>query len=87
MTFRLGDVSRGMKMLSQTGDKALLSDCGTILEGLKQWPESAGCFERCGMWERAAEGWIKGWPVWESLLRVVMATNLYWNLSVQPRIG
>ncbi|KAJ3055204.1 WD repeat-containing protein 19 [Rhizophlyctis rosea] len=70
MTLRLGDIARGMKMLSQTGDKALLTDCGGILEGLKQWAESAACYERCGMWERAAEGWIKAknWPKVGTLL-------------------
>ncbi|KAJ3030718.1 WD repeat-containing protein 19 [Rhizophlyctis rosea] len=59
MTLRLGDISRGMKMLAHTADRQLLSDCGAILDSLKQWSESATCHERTGMWERAAEGWIK----------------------------
>lgn len=60
MTLRLGDVSRGMKMLGETEDKQLLNDCGGILDTLKQYNEAAACYEKAGAWEKAAEMHIKG---------------------------
>ncbi|KAJ3283607.1 WD repeat-containing protein 19 [Borealophlyctis nickersoniae] len=79
MTIRLGDISRGMKMLAHATDQQLLSDCGGILDGLKQYAEAASCYERCGKWERAAEVWIKAknWQKIGSLLDKVTAPKIF----------
>ncbi|KAI8820676.1 WD repeat-containing protein 19-like protein [Fimicolochytrium jonesii] len=66
MTLRMGDVSRGMKMLSDTTDKQLLFDCGMILDSLRQYNEAGLCFEKGGYWEKAAEVWIKA-KTWSKL--------------------
>ncbi|KAJ3330817.1 WD repeat-containing protein 19 [Blyttiomyces sp. JEL0837] len=60
MTFRMGDISRGMKMLNGVEEFKLLGDCATILEGIKMYTESGGLFERAQMWEKAADVFIKG---------------------------
>lgn len=60
MTCRLGDVARGMKMLSDCTEKPLLSDCASILDNLKQYTEAGVLFERAEKWEKAAESYSKG---------------------------
>ncbi|ORY49888.1 WD repeat-containing protein 19 [Rhizoclosmatium globosum] len=60
MTFRMGDTSRGMKMLSGVDDCKLLNDCAAILEGIKMYMESGGLYERAKQWEKAAEVYTKG---------------------------
>ncbi|KAJ3156217.1 WD repeat-containing protein 19 [Geranomyces michiganensis] len=79
MTLRMGDVSRGMKMLAGTTDKQLLQECGAILEALRQYPESATCYERGGFWEKAAEVWIKvkNWNKLSSILDRVTSPKLF----------
>lgn len=59
MTLRMGDITRGMKMLSVTKDKSLLAECGSIMEGLKQYTEAGLLFERAQSFERAAEVYLK----------------------------
>ena len=59
MTFRLGDLSRGMKMLTGVHDSGLLGDCAAILEGIKQYGESGLLYERAQMWEKAADVHIR----------------------------
>ncbi|KAI9206652.1 uncharacterized protein BJ171DRAFT_597315 [Polychytrium aggregatum] len=59
MTFCLGDILRGMKMLAEVKDRQLLYDCGMILENLKQWVEAGMLYERSQYWEKAAEVYIK----------------------------
>ncbi|KAJ3181263.1 WD repeat-containing protein 19 [Geranomyces variabilis] len=79
MTLRMGDVSRGMKMLAGTTDKLLLEECGAILEALRQYPESATCYERGGFWEKAADVWIKvkNWNKLSSILDRVTSPKLF----------
>ena len=56
---RLGDISKGMRLLANSTDKNLLQDCSNILEGLKQYEDAAGLLERTGKWNNAAQLWIK----------------------------
>jgi WD repeat-containing protein 19 len=57
---RLGDISRGMRLLNDFNDSILLQDCSSILESLKQYQEAALLMEKIGKWDRAAQLWIKG---------------------------
>jgi WD repeat-containing protein 19 len=59
MTCRMGDISRGMKMLTGCSDKQLMTDCAGIMESLKQYAEAGSLFERSEKWEKAAEAYIK----------------------------
>ncbi|KAJ2993993.1 WD repeat-containing protein 19 [Globomyces sp. JEL0801] len=59
MTMAVGDLPKGMAMLSEVTNKTLLEDCVEILESLKQYSEAGILLERAGLWERAAECWIK----------------------------
>ncbi|KAI8921154.1 hypothetical protein DFJ77DRAFT_448813 [Powellomyces hirtus] len=79
MTLRMGDISRGMKMLAGTTDKQLLQECGAILETLKQYNESATCYERGGFWENAAEMWIrvKNWTKLSNILDRVTTPKIF----------
>ena len=60
MTFALGDLVNGTKLLSDINDKHLINDCISILETLKQYLEVGTLYEKIGNWERAAESYIKG---------------------------
>lgn len=60
MTFALGDLIKGTKLLNDISDKKLISDCIVILENLKQYLEAGTLYERIGSWEKAAESYIKG---------------------------
>ncbi|KND01208.1 uncharacterized protein SPPG_04298 [Spizellomyces punctatus DAOM BR117] len=79
MTLRLGDVSRGMKMLAEATDRQLLRDCGAILDVLKQYAEAAKCYERGGYWEKAAEIWIKAksWNRLAAILDKITAPKIF----------
>ncbi len=60
MTFALGDLVKGAKLLNDIGDKKLISDCIAIIENLKQYLEAGTIYERISSWEKAAECYIKG---------------------------
>ena len=60
MTFALGDLVNGTKLLSDVNDKKLIYDCISILESLKQYFEAGILYERIGYIEKAAESYIKG---------------------------
>ncbi|KAI9093093.1 hypothetical protein DFS34DRAFT_717341 [Phlyctochytrium arcticum] len=79
MTMRLGDISRGMKMIAGTEDRQLLYDCGCILDTLKQFNDAASCFERGEFWEKAAELWIKArsWSKVGAVLDKVTSPKLF----------
>ncbi|KAJ3394005.1 WD repeat-containing protein 19 [Entophlyctis sp. JEL0112] len=79
MTFRMGDTSRGMKMLNGVEDGKLLSDCAAILEGIKMWTESGILFERAKDWEKAAEVYTKGklWNKVGPLLENVTSPKIF----------
>ncbi|KAJ3028907.1 UNVERIFIED_CONTAM: WD repeat-containing protein 19 [Siphonaria sp. JEL0065] len=79
MTFRMGDTSRGMKMLSGVDDGKLLSECAAILEGIKMYMESGSLYERAKHWERAAEVYTKGklWAKVGPLLEYVSTPKIF----------
>ncbi|KAJ3113681.1 WD repeat-containing protein 19 [Physocladia obscura] len=79
MTFRMGDTSRGMKMLNGIDDFRLLNDCAAILEGIKMYMESGMLYERAKEWERAAEVYTKGkfWNKVGSLLEFVTSPKIF----------
>jgi WD repeat-containing protein 19 len=60
MTIKMGDVTRGMKMLHNVDDSKLLNDCAAILETIKMYLESGTLYERAKAWEKAADVYIKG---------------------------
>lgn len=78
MTCRMGDISRGMKMLTGSSDKQLMIDCATIMESLKQYPEAGSLYERGEKWERAAEAYIKAknWQKVGSLIPLVRSSKI-----------
>jgi WD repeat-containing protein 19 len=79
MTFRMGDVARGMKMLNGVDDIKLLGDCAAIIEILKMYAESGSLYERAGMWEKAAEVYIRGklWNKVQPLLDKVTSPRIF----------
>ena len=59
-SLQLGDIPRGMGLLSQSTDPRLIESCSYILEGLKQYSEAAKLLETVEKWDNAANLWIKG---------------------------
>ncbi|KAJ3110612.1 WD repeat-containing protein 19 [Phlyctochytrium bullatum] len=78
-TFRMGDVTRGMRMLNGVEDTKLLLDCAAILEGLKLFAEGGALYERASAWERAAEAYIKGknWAKVGNLLEKIQSPKIF----------
>nr|KAJ3420801.1 WD repeat-containing protein 19 [Polyrhizophydium stewartii] len=74
MAFRTGDIARGMAMLAKVTEKQVLVDCAGILETLKQYLEAALILERGGMFERAAELWIK-LKNWGKITKIIDKLN------------
>jgi WD repeat-containing protein 19 len=58
-TLRLGDLRRGVRLARESNDKKLCRECAAILSDLKQWMEAASLYEIGGVWEKAAEIYIK----------------------------
>ncbi|KAJ3099152.1 WD repeat-containing protein 19 [Phlyctochytrium planicorne] len=79
MTFRMGDVTRGMRMLAGVDDPKLLGDCAAILEGLKLFTECGLLYERAGAFEKAADAYIKGkqWTKVSPLLDKVTSPKIF----------
>ncbi|KAI8836727.1 hypothetical protein BJ741DRAFT_708422 [Chytriomyces cf. hyalinus JEL632] len=79
MTFRMGDTTRGMKMLTGVEDPKLLSECASILEGIKMYTESGSLYERAKQWEKAAEVYTKGkfWGKVAPLLELVTSPKIF----------
>jgi WD repeat-containing protein 19 len=57
---RMGDISKGMRLIANVTDPNFLQECATILEGLKQYSEAASLLEKIGKWNNAAQVWVKG---------------------------
>ena len=78
MTCRMGDISKGMKMLIGCSDKQLLIDCGAILDSLKQHQEAASLFERAEKYEKAADCLMKAknWTRVGTLIKLVSNPKL-----------
>ncbi|KAJ1556127.1 WD repeat-containing protein 19, partial [Cladochytrium tenue] len=84
MTFRMGDVTRGMKMIGNADDPKLLADCGVILENIKMFNEAGGLYERAGAWEKAADVYIKGkmWNKIGPLLDKITSPRIFQQYAV-----
>ncbi|ETM43841.1 hypothetical protein L914_10843 [Phytophthora nicotianae] len=54
-TFRLGDLRRGVKLVTEIGDAAVFKECAAILESMKQIAEAAALYEQGGQIEKAAQ--------------------------------
>lgn len=54
-TFRLGDLRRGVKLVSEIGDESLYRECAVILEGMKQLAEAAALYEKGQLYEKAVQ--------------------------------
>ena len=61
MTFRLGEIKLGMKMVLDCLDQRLLIECGNILKTLKQYNEASLLFENAQKWELACEMYMNGY--------------------------
>ena len=57
---RMGDISKGMRLIANVTDPSFLHECVTILESLKQYTEAASILEKIGKWNNAAQIWVKG---------------------------
>uniref|UniRef100_H3HC99 Anaphase-promoting complex subunit 4 WD40 domain-containing protein n=1 Tax=Phytophthora ramorum TaxID=164328 RepID=H3HC99_PHYRM len=58
-TFRLGDLRRGVKLVTELGDSAVFKECAAILESLKQTAEAAALYEQGGQIEKAAQLFVQ----------------------------
>lgn len=58
-TFRLGDLRRGVKLVTELGDSAVFKECAAILESMKQTAEAAALYEQGGQVEKAAQLFVQ----------------------------
>ena len=58
-TLRMGDIPKGMRLLQDASDRAVIHQCAQILENLKQLLEAAVLYEKSDAFEKAAELYIK----------------------------
>lgn len=58
-TFRLGDLRRGMRLISEIGDVAICRECAVILESMKQSADAATLYEKGQQFEKAAQIYIQ----------------------------
>ncbi|KAG1699797.1 hypothetical protein DVH05_012692 [Phytophthora capsici] len=58
-TFRLGDLRRGVKLVTEIGDLAVFKECAGILESMKQTAEAASLYEQGGQIEKAAQLFVQ----------------------------
>ncbi|KAF1775491.1 WD40-repeat-containing domain [Phytophthora cactorum] len=58
-TFRLGDLRRGVKLVTEIGDSAVFKECAAILESMKQMAEAAALYEQGGQVEKAAQLFVQ----------------------------
>ncbi|OQS06139.1 hypothetical protein THRCLA_01800 [Thraustotheca clavata] len=58
-TIRLGDLRRGIRLVTELNDVTLSQDCAVILEGLKQFSDAAALYERGEQYEKAAQIYIQ----------------------------
>lgn len=58
-TFRLGDLRRGVKLVTELGDAVVFKECASILESMKQMAEAAALYEQGGQFEKAAQLFVQ----------------------------
>ena len=56
---RLGEMTKGLKLLESCQDTQLLFECGMILDQLKMYNEAGHLFERAGNINKAAMSYLK----------------------------
>eukprot|EP00002_Diphylleia_rotans_P001793 TRINITY_DN11025_c0_g1_i1.p1 TRINITY_DN11025_c0_g1~~TRINITY_DN11025_c0_g1_i1.p1 ORF type:complete len:1293 (+),score=269.64 TRINITY_DN11025_c0_g1_i1:166-4044(+) len=59
MMIRAGDISRGVSVVINTGDKNLCRDCAQILEMMKQFNDAAVLYVKAEMYEKAVSLYIQ----------------------------
>lgn len=85
--FKLGDIGRGMQMLSISGkankNEKLVLECVAILEGLKQFNDAAVLLEGVGSWERAVSIWLnmKNWKRVDKFLEKQLSCKLLMQIG------
>lgn len=60
MVFAIGDVIKGVSLLSNLTEKQLITDCIEFLLPLKMYEEAGQLYEKIQDWDSAAEAYIKG---------------------------
>ncbi|KFH08332.1 tetratricopeptide repeat-containing protein [Toxoplasma gondii MAS] len=56
---RIGEIQRGMQMAVDLGDRAVLHECASLLEDLKQFAEAASFHEKTGNTDKAVALYIQ----------------------------
>lgn len=59
LTFKTGDIFRGLSLLSSSTDIGLIQECADILVELTQYRDAAPLFEKCGEFDKSAQCYIK----------------------------
>jgi WD repeat-containing protein 19 len=79
MYIRLGDITRGLKLATQSNSKQLCRECGDILENMKQFQDAALMFEKGEQFEKAATIHIraKDFPRAKQLLNQINTPKLH----------
>src|SRR5687767_5040973 len=59
MTFRLGEISKGISMAFNAQDKQLFHDSASILEAMKQFQEAATMYEKGQQYDKAVAIYLR----------------------------
>nr|CAB3267687.1 WD repeat-containing protein 19-like [Phallusia mammillata] len=78
-SIRLGDIRRGVQLALQHPSRQLKKECGAILEGMRQFQESASLFEKGEYIDKAAAVYIKckNWQKVGSLLPKITSLKIF----------
>ncbi|KXJ24489.1 WD repeat-containing protein 19 [Exaiptasia diaphana] len=79
MAIRVGDIRRGVQIASKSPSRQLKKECASILEGMKQYTESAVLYEKGQYWDKAAGVYMKtkNWAKVGELLNQVTSPKLH----------
>ncbi|KAK3739122.1 hypothetical protein QZH41_010524, partial [Actinostola sp. cb2023] len=79
MAIRVGDIRRGVQLASKSPSRQLKKECAAILEGMKQYTESAVLYEKGQYWDKAAAVYMKtkNWAKVGELLNQVTSPKLH----------
>ncbi|XP_043247202.1 WD repeat-containing protein 19-like isoform X3 [Amphibalanus amphitrite] len=78
-SIRCGDIRKGVQLAANSPSKLLKKECAEILEGMKQYNEAAVLFEKAGLYDRAAQMYIKlkNWNKVAELLPQVQSLKIH----------
>ncbi|OAF70691.1 WD repeat-containing protein 19 [Intoshia linei] len=78
-----GQIREGINMALELDKKDLKLECAEILEKLKQWNEAANLYEKCNIYDKAAECYIrnKNWEAVERQLEFVHQPRLFYQFA------